>query len=102
MHFSVHKFTVHIRLADHDLPPFARFHPCSMVRLHCRPVWRRDRYSAVGWGMAMVQKALVALEPPIAYSQWPFERSNSAPFLLPIVQACMDVKFGIEEKFKHD
>lgn len=35
----------------------------------------------------MVQKALVALEPPIAYSQWPFERSNSAPFLLPIVQA---------------
>ena len=50
----------------------------------------------------MAQRAPVALEPPIAYSQWPFERSNSAPILLPIVQACMDVKFGIEEKYKHD
>ena len=95
-------FTVHIRLADYDLSPFVHCPPCSMVLLHCRPVWRRDRYSAVGWGMVMVQRALVALELPIAYSQWPFERSNSAPFLLPIVQACMDVRLGTEKKYKHD
>ena len=50
----------------------------------------------------MVQRALVALEPPIAYTQWPFERSNSFPILLPIVQAWMDVKFGTEKKYKHD
>ena len=69
-------FTVHIRLADRDLRPFARFHLRSVVRLHCRPVWRRDQYSAAGWGMAMVRRPLAGWGRPIAYEQWPFRRSS--------------------------
>ena len=96
------KFAIHILLADYDLPPSVRSRLDSMVCLYCRPVWRRDRCFAVGWGMAMVQRALVALGPPIAYSPWPFERSNIVLILLPTVQACMNVKFGTDNKCKQD
>ena len=90
-------FAVHVRLADYDLSPSVRCRLDSMVCLRCRPVWGTDRYFAVEWGMAMVQRALVAWEPPIAYSQWPFGRSNNVLILLPTVQACMGVKYGTEK-----